>query len=407
MSLKNILTLAFGVGLSAVQADVLGEDEINVSECLECREVRRPIDLSARWDVKNLDVILLPYSSVGWGLEDLPSEAVVNMSSVDGKIVNGVFVQDGNAKALATGLTGRGVFQWYPRGMEKKVYRVQHMKTREENRPDEESLSAYFDFTDCEMVSASQFRAAVLGVTQPVNLQDDERYPWRLVGGDGDGVRSSADGARIELSFGGRGTLHYECAVWSGELAVSENDKMMFALAGPADWSYRALRFEGYGRHRVAFVCVAVDGVASVALRRIRWEEDDGETRVITGTDKHRVDLHEGVRALSRTDEVLPFAYSSTNWIGVAGSSSESKASVSIVRMTGSDPVVTKWTAEDARSFRKLHEKPGEGVVSWKPKKGVWKATFDIITGDTSVYREEAWFDLRQARTPGFLLMLK
>ena len=37
----------------------------------------------------------------------------------------------------------------------------------------------------------------------------------------------------------------------------------------------------------------------------------------------------------------------------------------------------------------------------------MWKATFDILNGETSIYSEEAWFDLRQTRVPGFLLMLK
>ena len=92
----------------------------------------------------------------------------------------------------------------------------------------------------------------------------------------------------------------------------------------------------------------------------------------------------------------------------MAGATVESKAHVRVVQMTGSDPVVTNWTTEVAGTSRVLHDAPGEDAVPWKAKVGrVWKATFDILNGDTSIYSEEAWFDLRLTRVPGFLLMLK
>ena len=92
----------------------------------------------------------------------------------------------------------------------------------------------------------------------------------------------------------------------------------------------------------------------------------------------------------------------------MAGATAESKAHVRIVQMTGSDPVVTNWTTEVAGTSRVLHDAPGEDAVPWKAKVGrVWKATFDILNGETSIYNEESWFDLRQTRVPGFLLMLK
>ena len=41
--------------------------------------------------------------------------------------------------------------------------------------------------------------------------------------------------------------------------------------------------------------------------------------------------------------------------------------------------------------------------MKWHPKKGVWKATFDIRGTSHS---EEVWLDLRNAIAPGFLLMV-
>ena len=147
---------------------------------------------------------------------------------------------------------------------------------------------------------------------------------------------------------------------------------------------------------------------AVAAIRNVRWEEDGNGEWTRKGGDETRVDLREGVRTPKNRDEVLPFAYSSTNWLGVAGATAESKAHVRIVQMTGSDPAVTNWTTEVAGMSRVLHDAPGEDAVSRKFKVGcVWKATFDILNGETSVHREESWFDLRQTRTPGFLLMLK
>ena len=65
-----------------------------------------------------------------------------------------------------------------------------------------------------------------------------------------------------------------------------------------------------------------------------------------------------------------------------------------------------RWTDEVSGMFRKLVDKPGEDAKPWRAKKGVWKATFDILNGDTSIHREESWFDLRKTSTPGFMLMV-
>ena len=97
-------------------------------------------------------------------------------------------------------------------------------------------------------------------------------------------------------------------------------------------------------------------------------------------------------------EHVLPFAYSSTNWIGdVQGTA----ARVTIIELTGTDADVTLWEPKGAP--RVLHDAPGEGAVKWHPKKGVRKATFDIRGTSHS---EEVWFDLRNAITPGFMLMV-
>ena len=64
---------------------------------------------------------------------------------------------------------------------------------------------------------------------------------------------------------------------------------------------------------------------------------------------------------------------------------------------------MTKWTADPGKPLRVLRDAPGEGEVKWKPKKGVWKATFDIL--GTS-HHEESFFDLRESRAPGMAVIL-
>ena len=58
-------------------------------------------------------------------------------------------------------------------------------------------------------------------------------------------------------------------------------------------------------------------------------------------------------------------------------------------------------------TFRELVKKPGEAAVKWHPRKGVWLATFDILNADASIHRETALFDLRNARSFGFVLIVK
>ena len=121
-----------------------------------------------------------------------------------------------------------------------------------------------------------------------------------------------------------------------------------------------------------------------------------------------RMDLQKGVRTPKRLADVLPFVYSSTNWLGdVVNVSAESVARVTIVQLTGEGDDVTTWTDVVPNTFKELVKKPGEGEVKWRARKGVWKAAFDILNNDTSIRTEEAIFDLRNSIAPGLLIWVK
>ena len=119
------------------------------------------------------------------------------------------------------------------------------------------------------------------------------------------------------------------------------------------------------------------------------------------------VDLQEGVRTPKRLSEVLPFEYSSTNWIGdVVGVSAESVACVTICPLQGTDDDVTTWE-EVSDKKKTLVDEVGEGQIKWRPHKGVWKATFGILNEDKSIHYEDVFFDLRNAQGPGLAIILK
>ena len=143
----------------------------------------------------------------------------------------------------------------------------------------------------------------------------------------------------------------------------------------------------------------------STTVGAVREGELTPEARLADGARAHVVmDLEEGVRTPKYLSYVLPFEYSSTNWIGdVKGVTVSSVASVTIVQLAGDDPDVTKW-AEVQGTSRELKKAVGEDAVKWKARKGVWKATFDILNGDSRIHRETVIFDLRDSKGTGFVL---
>ena len=416
-------TVVIMLTLSAA-ADYVRENELEVEAVVQQMSVPQQVaDLRTMIPVASLeDAVLkgLMYSANSWErdvAEDATRTATITAQA--GSLVDGVFSPDGSAElAVLSAMTGEGTVDWTVTEISKKVYRLTH--TVKKNGTDDAAglCYGYFDFSHCAIwASQEDVEAAVLGaITHKIAVIQDEFWPWQPI--NAAVVRSGlaaevgmwpAEEAATTFAFKGHGVLQYEYDLTGGTLAVVADGEVVSTFTEEtADWVPCQVLFEGFGAHEVSFVYTAAGGGALAAIRNVRWEVDDVSMRSRRGGEETRVDLREGVRRPKNRDEVLPFAYSSTNWIGVVGATAESKAHVRIVQMTGSDPVVTNWTTEVAGTSRVLHDAPGEDAVPWKAKVGrVWKATFDILNGETSIYREEAWFDLRQTRTPGFLLMLK
>ena len=410
---------------SSSTADYVREDELDVVAVVQQMSAPQQVaDLRSAFPVASLqDEALkgLMYSANSWVRDAAPDETrTATITAQAGSLVDGVFMSDGSAELTVLPATpGEGTVDWNLSMIDKTIYRLTHT-TRKNGTVDDAGICyGYFDFTQCVMAKATQaaVEAAVLGtITHKIAVVQDEYWPWQPIdtavarsGLATDAGLLPGDETATAFTFSGRGVLHYDYDLTGGVLeVVADGEVVSTFTAETAGWVSCQVSFEGFGAHEVSFVYTAAGGGTAAAIRNVRWEVYDESMWARKGGGETRVDLSEGVRTPKNRDEVLPFTYSSTNWIGAAGATATSKAHVRIVQMTGSDPAVTNWTTEVAGTSRVLHDAPGEDVVSRKLKVGcVWKATFDILNGETSVHREESWFDLRQTHVPGFFLMLK
>ena len=419
---------AITAALSAA-ADYVREDELTVAiDMSVASDAAEPsdyetIDLRTTFPVESLESKALKglmYSANGWArnaTEDATRTATITARA--GTLANGFFMSDVSAEVtVAAGLTGEGSVNWNATKISKKVYQLTHTAQKGGTVDAAGTCYGYLDFTHCVVSRASQaeVEAAVLGeITHKITVTQDEDWPWQPV--DSAAVRSGIvtdEGLEPDketattFAFKGRGVLRYEYYLTGGELDVVADGETVLTFAEPTGWTAGQVAFEGYGTHEVVFAYTAADdGLA--AIRNVRWEELDGIVRAAADNGEPvPVDLQEGVRTPRYLVQVLPFEYSSTNWIGdVANVSAASVAQVTVVRLTGTDPDVRTWTDEVPGTFKELVKQPGEAAVRWRPRQGVWKATFDILNDDASLHRETALFDLRNARSFGFVLIVK
>ena len=423
--LSVMLLAIVGLQMPLTAADWPLEREVSVLSGVEVYECA-----NVSFDLRKVIPILklnnspalrgISYSARDWRL-DVPTDdpsRTANVIAQPGTIVDGVFLSGAGAAVTVLPATGgEGTVDWRPTMVEKCIYRLMHTASVGGTPDGSATYYGYFDFTGCDITRATQEEVEVAvfgGISHPISVAQDANLPWQPIENDIAGVGIATDAGLAQetstattFSFSGRGTLHFEYAFGDGSLVVRADGVEGTPFAASAEWKAGALRFEDFGSHVVAFVYAVANG-GQAALRNVRWQLDDYAVRMSNDGRDVRMDLRDGVRTPKRSDEILPFVYSSTNWIGgVKGATAESKARVTIVQMKGSDPEVSSWTEEVADTFKELANESGEGEAKkWKPKKGVWKATFDILNGDTSIYSEDAWFDLRKTSTPGFMLMV-
>lgn len=429
-NLKCVVLLAVWTGALSVVAGESGEDLLVVVTDKQCESVKMPCDLRTSYPVRKLEdepaLRGLMYSALGWVRNAAADETrTATITARAGTLVDGAFTPDGTAEiTVLPAATGEGTCDWTETAISKKVYRLTHTVKKGEVVDASAYLYGYLDFTHCAVHRASQadVEAAALGaITHEIAVVQDEVWPWQPV--DMTTVRSGiATDETLEpeartattFSFKGCGIFRCEYILTGGMLEVVVDGETFSTVEMPtAGWEPCQIQFDGYGAHVVVFRFTSGgDGVTG--LRDVCWDEPDESSRVIGRGDGVRVDLRgralrDGVllRTPKRMAEVLPFEYSSTNWIGdVIGVTAESVARVTICPLQGTDDDVTTWE-EVSDKKKTLVDKVGEGQIKWRPYKGVWKAQFEILNGSSGIHQETVIFDLRNTSGPGLALILR
>ena len=409
-----VLTVNDPVALTPVfLSGSLDPDEVpNFAVRTSGMSAAKPLDLSSVWLPTDRTPVEIAYSSVGW---DLAEGSAAN-ATVDLELAQ---VGGSGRVVLASGLKGRETFVWTPDTVERTDYELSHLVKVSGSSDGAQTLTAHFSFENLvdEKASDAEILAAVRAeVSQRFALENnggDEEVRWEPVGGAGEGLVApfAEDGpnpgvSALEVGVSGPGRLVFAVRLAGGTLTVKVDGALRQTIAAAADWTEASVDILTRGEHLVTLEA-SVSAADQAFVKNLCWQQEDLSLGADVG-DPVRVDLREGVRAVSDRAELMPFVYSHTNFVGVAGATAASVARVSVVRLAPDFPTddLSLWTNAVAGTERVLCREAGESSVVWRGKQGVWKAVFDILSGDDAVHTETAIFDMREFR-PGFMLILR
>lgn len=300
----------------------------------------------------------------------------------------------------------RQTFVWAPGHPQNQVYNIRHVVN---NGTVVETLDAYFRWIHGVVPTAEQLRSAVKhadGYPQYYTIQYDPDAPWFLIGGESEGIEVSGGEGQCVITVVKSGRLSFDYALDGGTCMVSIDGGAPVSLVASTDWTGGEFEIDGSRQHTIVFsATVGAEGFAR--LKGVVWSEVDYDRRTDgIGVRGVQMDLREGVRVIRSRDELLPFVYSSTNFTGLAEADEQSVARITVVGLEGEGDELEEW--EPVPGTEKVLKKDtvGDGQVVWHGRTGVWKAVFEIRAEDDVVHTETAIFDMRQLRTPGFVLYL-
>ena len=375
--------------------------------------VEGALDLSEVWDKRDLGDEPILWSSLGWeDAAEAESGKTVTLQLIP--------LSAGGAQTLESGLTGHlQVFDWTPGKVTKQVYDIRH--TVVGGSPLETDLDAYFSFENYDQVEPAEpdVRAAIRpGDDEGCNfgIVNDAENWWRLAGGPGEGLAAPRGESTLVFTVDWRGTFFFDHLLSGGTWTVKVDGAVVRTLDAAADWTGVELPVDGnLVTHVIEFATELSNG-GFAGIRNVRWVEADdrfADGRVGVGA----VDLREGVLVVRRERELMPFAWSSTNFTGNAFEKDagfvsidpQSVASVRVVQVTGAGDDVSQWATEVAGTSKTLvSERQGEDAVKWKgAKPGVWKAELVLEAGGSETYRETRILDLRKYTGQGLVILVK
>ena len=397
-----------GYGDDAIIVDGVEEEVEGTGAIVQCA-----LDLSDVWDKRNVNAEPILWSSLGW--EDAAEEE-------SGKTVTLQLVplSAGEAQTLMEAQAGfRQTFTWKPGEVTKQIYAIRHVVSN--GSPLETDLNAYFSFENYDHVAPSEqdVRAAIRsedGTGGSFGIVNDAENWWNLVGGPGEGIAAPQGESTFVFTVDGHGTFLFDYALGGGAWTVTVDGVAVKSLTDAMDWTASGLSFEGLRAHTVVFSTDLPAGGDFALLRNVRWVEEDWCSSVGTGSGT-AVDLRTNdVLVVKRSDELMPFAWSSTNFTGNAlvkntgfiSIDPQSVASVRVVQVTGAGDDVSQWATEVAGTERTLvAEQQGEGTIKWRHiKPGVWKAELVIKTNGSETYRETRILDLRKYSGQGLMIFV-
>lgn len=391
MNRLALALLVASIGGLARVAESASTDDVPFEEKLATTAYDAGVlDLTNVWYMTKPQTVKVAYSAVGWEVEPVEKGATVDLQLTESGAAA--------SKAVAEGLTGRGMTDWRPTKMNKSVYTLDHVVKDANGQPiPSENLRATFSFVDYEGGSATRSEiAAALYVpfTEPYDFANDAENPWEVIGEAGEGMMSPADGEHsvFTLKVEDVGTLSFETAVAGGTLTIALDGAVVATIADDSDWTARSVLPETRGSHTVTLTFDQTGGGVA-RLKGVTWVLKDVDFGTVA-SDPVAVDLREGIRVIRRSNELLPFTYSLTNFTGVAGVPDEVR--VRVVRLTGTDPDISTWTDEVPGTERVLRTDLVEGKTEWYGNIGVWKAEFRICGGGDVLHLETAIFDMRR-----------
>ena len=419
---KTLLTVVALLGSLMLRA---AEGEGIVEETVVTGSLAgQTLDLSERWSiVRYSDIGPISYSALGWATDGVDNGWTVRLFLVPCAYeADGSILEDASkAVDLVSGLTDRGTFSWTPANLQKSTYVLVHEVKNGSTVQSGQTLRAYFDFTECTdvKVSREEIVAAAMGVSQVCSLDYDETQAWRLIGAAGDGVRTptglAADAtSSIMLSVMGDGSLSGRYQLSGGRIQVIVDGVARDAIeTGTADWTDFTYDLTGVVAHTVEFRFVSDGADASeAAFKGLSWQLPDTLVRAETEEPSAVAlcDLREGLRAVRNPGAILPFVFSSTNFVGKTGLTAASLASVRVVRIEGEGDEYATWA--EVPDTAKVLQGPtaGESLCAkmWRgsSKGGIWKAEFTVTTDNAVKHTETAFFDLRNFSN-GLVIMLR
>lgn len=359
------------------------------------------LDLSPVWIVRKSGEIQLSYSGIGWGVDD--------EDSTPGEVsLSYVRREDGEGAIIGSGLTDAGTCTWHTDGLPEDAYDVFHRVTVGGQDVAGRTLHAAYSFiAHGDKPDDERVGRELRGVgSEPFAVVNDEENWWDLieVGAEtGMGIAANIGTSSFAFLGEGVGELRFSYQLEGAEVRVLVDGEEFVSLSPAAGFAACAVPLSGYEQHTVTLVATVGEG-GTVIVKDVVWDETESPL-CLAAANNVRMDLTEGVRVISKRQDLMPFVYSSTNFTGMVGADADAVSIVSVIKMDGTSDDLRNWEPLVDRK-RVLKRATGEGSVEWGGRSGVWKASFEIKTTDAEIHVGDAIFDMRTLNSSGLVLIL-